>query len=182
METINEDINSDDNVLISTLEKIRDIHIEAQLNLSNLSRQYKYDNFAVTIKKKIRDEIEGVNFDSTKKKLQYEMDDEINIDNRKEIYEFNESDGDESHFLKRTFQQLQQSNQINQQFIATKKGNQSFEDSEYDEKSENYTISDEQEDYGNIISLINDNTPSPKVVELIETTKEGKAISPINFF
>ena len=67
METINEDINSDDNVLISTLEKIRDIHIEAQLNLLNLSRQYKYDNFAVTIKKKIRDEIEGVNFDSNKK-------------------------------------------------------------------------------------------------------------------
>ena len=105
--------------------------------MSNLSRQHKYDNFAVTNKKKIRDEIEGVNFDSTKKKLQYEMDDEINIDNRKEIYEFNESDGDESHFLKTTFQQLQQSNQINEQFIATKKGNQSFEDSEYDENSEN---------------------------------------------
>ena len=67
METINEDIDSDDNVSIATLEKLRDIHIEAQLNLSNLSKHYKYDNFAVTIKKKIRDEIEGVNFDSNKK-------------------------------------------------------------------------------------------------------------------
>ena len=32
------------------------------------------------------------------------------------------------------------------------KGSQSFEDSEYDENSENQTINDEQEDYGNIIS------------------------------
>ena len=60
-----------------------------------------------------------------KKNLQYEINDEINIDNRKEIYDFNESDGDESHFLKTTFQQLQQSNQINQQIIAMKKGSPS---------------------------------------------------------
>ena len=52
METINEDIDSDDNVSIDTLEKLRDIHIEAQRNLYNLSNQYKYDNFAVTTKKK----------------------------------------------------------------------------------------------------------------------------------
>ena len=38
---------------------------------------------------------------------------------------------------------------------------------QYDENSENYTINDEQEDYGNIISLINDYTPFPKFVELI---------------
>ena len=76
------------------------------------------------------------------------------------MYECNECDGNELVFLKETFPKSLQSNIMNKQLFKTTTDYQIFEDSDFDENSANHN---DEEDYGNIISLLDDNTLSPQI-------------------